>query len=295
MRAIRRFRANARGLAEIVGTLMLVVIVVAAAVAFSIFVAAYQAQLQAEQTAAHNRALEDIRIISVTTSLNMSNHGENYSNLSFVASSLDVNTMTVDEVAINGQVVNFYTVEQLGHSNIQQVCGVCDPSLPKFQGTHEEFNLTSLEQVRIFVNLTVWNSVSEDHGGFFTFYNLTSSGANDFVSISLYTTLGNDFNRVYDAPTAIALTQESQVYSNGNYTLAVEFDGADSIVPANDTIVSWAWSIAGPSSTVVFLQLSGEMALEPQRAFPPGNYNVTLTVTDADDLSGTATIPYVSP
>ena len=175
---MRRFRRHERGLAEIVGTLMLVVIVVAAVTAFSLFVASYQAQVQAEQNAAHNRALEDIRILSVSTVLNTSAvpPNSNYSSLSFVAGSLDVNTMTVNELAINGQVINFYTVTPLSSpGNTLQVCEFCDHSQPEFQNTVSEFNLTSLEQVRITVSLTTWNPTSLPHSGFLSFYNLTTS------------------------------------------------------------------------------------------------------------------------
>jgi len=282
---MRRFRRQERGLAEIVGTLMLVLIVVVAVTAFSLFVASYQAQLQAEQKAAHDRSLENIRILSVSTVPN----GASYSSLSFVAGSLDVNTMTVNELLINGQFINYYTVTPLGSQASLLICPLCNPTA--FPLTVQEFNLTSLEQVTITVSLTLQTS-SNPTGGFVDPYTLATSGPTGYVSISLYTTLGNDFNRAFTAPTAVALTEPSQIYSGSSYTPVVVFDGSGSIVPANDSIVSWSWFIS--DGTVACLELSGEKALVPQSEFPDGTYSVTLTITDSNGLAGTATIPFTS-
>ena len=289
MHRIRSLRRDSTGLAEIVGTLLLVLIVVGAAVAFSLFVAAYQAQVQAEESAAHTRSLEDIRILSVATVLNSTDGEVNFSSLSFVAGSLDVNTMTVNELEINGLLINFYTVTPLGSAEAVQVCELCNRADPLFSHTSLEFNLTSLEQATITVNLTTWNPTLQPHGGFFTPYNLTASGVADFVSISLYTTLGNDFHSVFLPPTAVPLVEQSETYSGGNYTPVLVFDGSQSLVPANDTIVSWSWLIRDGSFS---LSLSGEKALELQSDVPAGAYSVTLVVTSSDGLSDTATIPY---
>jgi flagellin-like protein len=297
---MRRFRGHERGLAEIVGTLMLVLIVVVAVTAFSLFVASYQAQLQAEQTAAHNRSLEDIRILSVTTVLNTTNMGANYSSFSFVAGSLDVNTMTINELTVNGQLINFYTVTQLGSSAVLQICEICNRALPQFQNTVVEFNLTSLEQVTITVNLTTWSSNALPHGGFLTFYNLASFGPTNFISTSLYTTLGSDFDRVFDAPTALALTEQSTIFSGGSDVPVVVFDATDSIVATNDTIVSWSWLITDQNNSLWKLpgggnELLGEKAVVPQSAFTSGDYyTVVLAITSAVGLAGTATIQYVA-
>ncbi len=264
---------------------MLVLIVVVAVTAFSLFVASYQAQLQAQQKNAHDRALEDIRILSVSTVPG----GATYSSLSFVAGSLDVNTMTVNELLINGQFINYYTVTPLGSQSSLQICPLCNPAA--FPLTVQEFNLTSLEQVTISVSLTL-QTPSNPTGGFVDPYNLATSGPTDFVSISLYTTLGNDFNRAFTAPTAVALTQPSEIYSGNSYTPVVVFDGSESLVPANDSIVSWSWFIS--DGTVACLELSGEKALVPQSEFPDGTYSVTLTITDSTGLAGTATIPFTS-
>jgi len=293
MRQGRRVRRDGRGLAEIVGTLLLVVIVVAAAVAFSIFVASYQAQVQAEQAAAHNRALEDIRILGISTTLNTSTTPANssYSRLTFVAGSLDVNTMTVNELLVNGQFINYYTVTPLASALTTQICELC--AAGQIPGSVLEFNLTSLEQVTIAVNLTVWSLATQPHGGFIQPYTVDTSGATNYISLSLFTTLGNDFKSVYAAPTALALTEQSETYSGGSYVPVVVFDGSSSIVPANDTIVSWSWSLENLTSDTLFLDLSGEKALVPQSAFETGdNYDATLTIIDSSGLASTATILY---
>jgi len=291
-RSMRRFRGRERGLAEIVGTLMLVLIVVVAVTAFSLFVAGYQAQLQAEQAQAHQRSLEDIRILSVGTVLNGTNMNASYSSLSFVAGSLDVNTMMVNELLINSQFVNYYTVTPLGNSTTLRVCPLCNAAA--YPGTVNEFNLTPLEQVTISVNLTLQNS-SDPTGGFLNPYTLATSGPTDYVAISLFTTYGNDFTRTFAAPTAIALTEQSEIFTNGTDTPVVVFDGSESLVPANDTIVSWSWTITNQSNTSWTLQLEGEKALVQQSTFVSGDtYTVVLTVNSAAGLAGTARITYVA-
>ncbi|HKN07187.1 MAG TPA: hypothetical protein VJ021_06280 [Thermoplasmata archaeon] len=278
---------------------MLVLIVVVAVTAFSLFVAGYQAQLQKEQAAAHQRSLENIRILSVSTVLNTTNMGANYSSFSFVAGSLDINTMIINELTVNGQLINFYSVTPLGSSSVVQVCELCNRAMSPFQNTVPEFNLSSLEQVTIAVNLTTWNPIVDPHGGFLAFYNLASFGATNFISISLYTALGNDFSRVFAAPTAVALTEQSEIFSGGTDTPVVVFDGSGSVVPTNDTIVSWSWLITDLTTPSWTLpggghQLQGEKAVAPQSDFTTSDhYNVVLTITSAEGLSGTATILYV--
>jgi flagellin-like protein len=55
---VHRRRLGSRGLSEIVGTLMLVLIVVSAATVFAYYVASYEQQLIAEQSLNHQRSLE---------------------------------------------------------------------------------------------------------------------------------------------------------------------------------------------------------------------------------------------
>jgi hypothetical protein len=262
----------------------LVLIVVAAAAAFSIFVASYEAQLTAAQKAAHTRALEDIRILSVSTVSN----GAEYTILSFVAGSLDINNMIVNELSINGEYINYFTVTPLGSASTVDVCALCASG----SGTVQEFNLSSLEQVTITVSLTLWNSVSNPTGGFLNPYTIATSGPTNYIAIGVYTTLGNDFTRTFSAPTAVALTEQSEIYTGSTYEPVVVFDGSQSIVPANDSIVSWSWSIS--YANVPCFELSGEKVLLPQNEIPYGTYTAVLTVDDSNGLVGTASIPYLS-
>ncbi len=65
MRDRKGLRPDRRGLAEIVGTLMLVLIVVAAATAFSFFVASEEQTNLREQNQLHLKNLENVTIQSV--------------------------------------------------------------------------------------------------------------------------------------------------------------------------------------------------------------------------------------
>jgi flagellin-like protein len=287
-----RLRRDPRGLSEIVGTLMLVVIVVGAAVAFSLFIASYEKQVTAEETIAHNRALEDIRVLSIETVLNATTHNTTYSLLNFTAGSLDVNTMTINELLVNGQFVDFYSVRPLGSNTTFQVCELCNVSVPEFAHTTTEFNLTSEEQVTITVNLTTWNPLTQHHGGFLDPYTLDTSGATNYVAISLYTTLGNDFSRVYSAPTAVIQVTQSETFSGGVYVPVVVFNGGDSIVPSNDTIVAWNWTVTGTGFTPG-TYFPGEEVLIPQSEFTSGDtYTITLLENDAAGLVDSTTTQY---
>jgi hypothetical protein len=81
-------------------------------------------------------------------------------------------------------------------------------------------------------------------------------------------------------------------------TPVVVFDGSESIIPTNDTIVSWTWTITDPTDPTWTLpgggnDLVGEKALVPQSAFTTGDsYSAVLTVISAVGLAGTATLQY---
>ncbi len=62
---MRRVRGNSRGLSEIVGTLILILIVVAAATALSVFVTGYEKTVLSQEANTHERTLESYTIFGV--------------------------------------------------------------------------------------------------------------------------------------------------------------------------------------------------------------------------------------
>ena len=62
---MRRFRGNSRALSEIVGTLILILIVVAAATALSVFVTGYEKTVLSQEANSHEKSLESYTIFGV--------------------------------------------------------------------------------------------------------------------------------------------------------------------------------------------------------------------------------------
>jgi hypothetical protein len=273
---------------------MLILIVVAAAIALAAFVAGYESQYLAEQASAHNKALENLQVISLTPTVNVIPGADNYTNLSVVVGSLDVQNTTVKEITLNGLPLAFYTVTALGASSSDQICLLCG-NMTKVDGvlTQPDFQLAPDEQATVSFNLLTWNPATQVTGGEFAPYSLPFD---HFITIGMYTLLGNDFTRSFYPPTAIALTEQSQDYIDGKEVPTVVLDGSHTIAPTNGTIVSWSWSIypaPGPVNGTPDV-LSGVEQVLPQTSLQNDSYTISLTVTTSDGLIGVATVCYGS-
>jgi flagellin-like protein len=294
---MRPFRRDRRGLAEIVGTLMLVVIVVAAATAFSFFVAAYQKQLQAEETANHNRALEDVKIISVSevpcsgvTCNDTHASNESFAELSFLVASLDVNSIGITGLLLNGRGVVNYTATFANGTSI-------DPCYDK--SAHIPGNLTSglvsclplsvppYSSVRLVFNLDKNGSGAFAFGGTYDLILPTTD-----VTLQVLTQLTNVFTETFAPPDAIISVF---FVSSGSSSIPV-FDGLNSYQPVsanNVSIVWYNWTIwSSPPSPLPLVSFSGP---EFEHDLAPGNYTVTLNVTNTDGLTGATTLSYTQP
>src|SRR5690348_9978222 len=108
---MRRISRSRRGLSEIVGALMLVLIVVVAATALSAFVASYQKQLQAEQAIHQDRTLESLTILHAAPPLNATE--TKLAQLQFTVASLSVNPSTITRIEINHQPLQQYNTSRL--------------------------------------------------------------------------------------------------------------------------------------------------------------------------------------
>ncbi len=271
----RRVRANALGLSEIVGSLMLVLIVVSAATAFSYFIASYQKQVQAQENAAHQKALESLHVITVRTQLNYSGGPGALLTLNFSVESLDVNPIHLTGLDIDNQAVRNYSVWALnlttGTFQTIQVAalGVLDI------GPNEQFNLA--------VDVSSGSASSSFYDPSF---GLLSSS---YVQTDLFTDLANDFRASFLPPSAIPLVTVDQTFNATTNTFVPVpiLDGLNSIQPGtNDTIVSWSWSIS-PDGTVA----SGEEA-EAVFATTGIEHTITLVVTNNVGLVGVGSINY---
>lgn len=269
---------NARGLSEIVGTLMLVVIVVGAAVAFSAFVASYQKQVQAEEQLAHNRALEDFKILGMNLTLN-SLSPTSVALLNFSVANLDIQNSTITTISINGNPVKNFTAFLLdpltGTSSLV-------PVPPGF-----ELNVTPSTQAWIQVDLIPLSPGNSMYVSSFALH------VSDHVKINVYTGLVNDFVQTFVPPTAVAFVSSIQSWDGTGYVNDPVLDGSQSLQPGNATLVSWTWAVTDDNSTLhthPTTSYSGQkVALSSIN--PYDTYFANLTVTDSDGLVGFASAP----
>jgi flagellin-like protein len=269
---MRRFRGNVRGLSELVGSLMLVLIVVAAATTLSIFVAEYQKQAQAEQSLDQQRNLESIKIIQVALTLNGA--GTDYALLNFTVASLYINPSTITEISVNNNPLEQYTAYRLNLTT-----GTDYWATVAAGGT---LTLNPREVLNVLVNLSA--------GANYSFYapSYTIPVA-DYIEVQVFTAYANDFNRVFIPPTAIAFVSTQETWDGSAYVPVILLDGSQSFQPApgNATLVAWSWTITpGP------VTLLGERAIAPFPANTTTPFSIALTVTNSDGLVATDTITY---
>jgi flagellin-like protein len=266
-------RANALGLSEIVGSLMLVLIVVSAATAFSLFIASYQKQVQAEEAQAHLKQLESLHVITVQTQLENNGSFGSLLDLNFSVESLDVNPTLLTGLDIDNQAVRNYSVWELNLTS----------------GTFETVQVAALGILNVGPNEQFDLAVDVAPGNNSSFYD-TSFGllSSSYVQIDLFTYLANDFRASFLPPTAIALVTVAPTYNATNAFIPVPIlDGLNSLQPGtNASIVSWSWNITPDNVTA-----SGE---EAQAHFVDSGieHTITLVVTNNFGLVGIDSVKY---
>jgi len=226
---MRRFRRSDRGLSEIVGTLMLVVIVVAAATLLAAFVASYQKQLQTEETFSHNKSLESIEILALSTTVS---NGV-FTGFNFTIASEYVNPSGILDVYINGDPLLDFAWENVSTNTF----GTYNP-----QTSANDMIVLPFQQV---ILQTCLNPSCVTRGG--TISNSFLPGdapePNHYIKFDVFTHLDNDFSRSYLPPTPLPVISELNPSGNNPLTL---LDGSSSIQPGGNTsIVNWAWTVSG--------------------------------------------------
>jgi flagellin-like protein len=281
---MRSFRRGRRGLAEIVGTLMLVVIVVAAATGFSFFVASYQKQLQGEETQQHLRHLETGRVTGIQLAtlatcapkspLVPTLGGAPCVNVTFVSG--DVNPMNITDYEINGIPVPtwlFFPENQVPWVSAWMVSHGC-PS-----GVNDSTN-QSCQLVAPYQQVSI---------AFILPY-LTAPPAPP-IKLLLFTALADEFQFDFVAPVAIAST--FFVETGSGATVPV-FDGLGSFQPSeadNASLVGFAWYVN--NSTLAYSTSSYLPEFECSSLVPGDAYAVTLVVTNTDGLTSRTSFTYV--
>jgi len=252
---------------------MLVLIVVAAATAFAAFVAAYQKQLQQEQSFTHDQNLESIHVLSLSVALNANRTA--FTNLSFTLASEYVNPSIILGISVNN-----YPLVSFSWRNLTSRAwyGVVLP---------EQFTLAPLQEVVVATNLAT---------GFLNTSYIPLP--NQYIKVDVYTVLQNDFSRVFLPPVALGVVSQTNPSAGGNMTL---LDGSSSFQPeGNASLVQWSWLVSGgalnntsqPSYQGEEYQISPAL---PSLTVNETAYSIILTVTNSDGLVGTEDLSFTPP
>ena len=229
---MRRLSRSERGLSEIVGTLMLVVIVVAAATLLAAFVASYQKQLQTEETFNHDKSLESIEILALSTSVS----GGAFTKFNFTIASEYVNPSGVLDFYINGNPLLDFAWDNVSTNTFGTYNAQSPPN-------GNPLSVLPFQQVIIQTCLVV---TCPTHGGGSiadSFLPGEEPAPNHYLKFDIFTHLDNDFTQSYLPPTPLPVVTELNPSGNNPITL---LDGSASLQPGgNASIVNWAWTVSG--------------------------------------------------
>jgi flagellin-like protein len=266
-------RRDRRGLAEIVGTLMLVLIVVAAAVTFSFYIASTEQAELAERNALHLKNLENVTIQSIDVIPGQ--------NVTLILSSSDIYNTSLTDISVNGNPAQSYCVEP-GNATVQ-----CDTP-----ATYPFFPVAGGSDYLTLVPFSVTAVTLSDS----EFYLQPFSLGTTSISVDFGTTRGNEFVYSLLPPVGRIGTQ----YSDGYPIL----DGTASFQPhggsfPNATIDSWNWTLTptNPPATTSSegTSYTGQQVELPNQFQAGATFTFTLTVTNTLGLSSTTTQFFTAP
>jgi len=285
MRSRRAFRQDQRGLAEIVGTLMLVLIVVAAATAFSFFVASEEQTTLAQQAALHDKNLENVTIQSVinTPSLPLGCGGAGpvctfVGNLVIILSSSDIYSTNVTDIAVGGDPATTFC--QTPNNTVAVNCAL-PGNVQTFAaaGGNAWLNLTPFTVTAVTMSYT-------------SFYLQPFVFSTNSIQVQMGTLRGNEFVETLFPPIA-----EVGVDFVTGYPV---LDGTQSYQPhtgssPDATIEQWMWVVtSSPSGDPDDNTYYGQQVELPNLFVHSTVYTISLTVTNTIGLSGSASETYTA-
>jgi flagellin-like protein len=262
---VRAFRRDERGLSEIVGALLLVLVVVSASAAFALFVNDRQKAIQEQQLLETQRSLEDVGIVSLRTVQNGS--FPTWDVLNFTITSEHTATSWVTSFRINGHVVRQWETWRFNASTLDWESGAANYTRP--------FGIAPREQLYVAFN----NTTSFFEPGL----NFSTAG---YVEIEVITTLQNSFKRAFLPPSAVALVTTENLWNGAAFDTVVVLDATESEPEAGASIVAYSWNVTPDN-----IDATGRKA---RATFGSTgiNHTITLTVTDGFGMKDTDTIVY---
>lgn len=246
------------GLSVIVGTLLLIMIVVASASALAVMVSNAQKKEMEQQSLRAAVESENLKILSLA--LNPPDSNGNWTNVIVTVTNLNTEESKIVGLNING----------INAANYTDKDGVS-------YNFHNQFPVPAAGSRQIFLNLS---------SNFVSPLNISQS---DSVRIILFTSLTNNFERVFLPPVPIIKVSSQSDTGFGNVLV---LDGSDSI-SHESTIINYQWQVNNTYSSTYNYSKSGQMLRIPFDFINVTNFQVNLTVTDSNGMQGSA--QWISP
>lgn len=239
------------GLSVVVGTLLLILIVVASASALALMVNEAQKKEMEQRSLRSAVESENLKILSLA--LKGSDNNENLNIMTITVANLNTEESRVVGININGTNAANYTDKDGVSYNFQN-----------------QFPVPAARSRQIFLNLTS------------NFTSPLNISKNDPIRVILFTSLTNNFERVFLPPVPIIKVSSESDVGFGNVLV---LDGSDSI-SHESTIINYQWLVINNTDNSPIKSTAGQMVRIPFTNIT--NFSINLNVTDSNGMLGFA-------
>ena len=265
---VQSLRRDEAALSEIVGALMLVVIVVAAGTSLGAFLLHKQKQVQAQEQAELQRALESLLVTDLDPELNTT-AGDRWLSFNVTLVSLHERTSRILSIEVNDHPARSWATYRLNQTSGQYEAEAW---------THDQ-TLRVAPRERLHIILDV------DDG----LFGAPVLSTTDRVDVRFMTDLGNTFGRAFLPPGAIAQVLTQEQWNGTGFEPFVVLDGSLSDAPDGSSLVRWNWTVdpgTGDEQTLHGRKVRVE--------FPSSgiDHTIRLEVTDEFGMKATDEIVY---
>ncbi|MGB0652471.1 MAG: hypothetical protein ACPGQL_04660 [Thermoplasmatota archaeon] len=271
------FLRDQRAASEIVGALMLIVIVTAAAAGLGAFVLDQQQATQEAERANLARSLEKLQVTGIEP-VDTDADGD-WDTLTFQVANLHADPSELFHFTVNGEVAINYTVTRTVSGSPVTTDGsaytLVDP-----------LDIQPSERLEVAFDLT--NTTDKD----FPAAPVMVTTAQP-ITLELFTGYQNTFERTFIPPTAIPVIRIENVDLGTGYSDVQILDGSLSDHPLGTAIVAWDWAIdqyVGAPDGDDYTEAGRKVAASDIDANCDGAggnlFDVTLTVTDRYGMKG---------
>ncbi len=274
---------NTHGISNVIGALMLTLVVVSAATSFALFVSQEQQQRQEAQLKQLQIELEDLSL----SSLKDLQYNETTGN--FTKVNITIKNMHNDPSTINMIFINDYYVDQFKVYRTNRI--VENWKFNSSKGRYINQNKTGYHLFRLDSYETA--TIKIENNGSIRLPKQKNITKNTPITVKIYTSLTNEFEKTFYPPTAIIKIdiQSLPGVTDDYYIL----DGSQSDHPGDGYIIKWDWNVTNISHTPdIYNETGGRKAQTPDPLFITVGYTyrVNLTVTDNYGMKATTSFEF---